>query len=105
MAWPWQAFEQADSIGMVRPAEKVIDRGGLDVLPRIHDRDPIADLVSRAEVMRGEEDGYAMFFREPPEQLENLRLDRDVERGGGFIGNDELWLRQQGKRNHEPLSL
>src|SRR3984893_17671062 len=105
MPWPRQAFEQTHGVRMVRPAKKIIYRGGLDILPRIHDRDPVADLISRAQVVGGEEDSDAAFFREPLEQLENLRLDRDVERGRGFIGNDELRLRQQRERNHEPLPL
>ena len=71
MPRPRQAFEQTHGVRMVRPAKKIIDRGGLDVLPDTY-RDPIANLIGRAQVVGGEEDSDAAFFREPLEQLENL---------------------------------
>ena len=39
------------------------------------------------------------------EQFENLRLDRHVERGGGFIGNQQLRFIGERHRNHHALPL
>ena len=42
---------------------------------------------------------------EPAQQLENLRLDGDVEGGGGLIGDEEVGLVGQGHGDHHALAL
>jgi hypothetical protein len=70
--------------------QDVVGRPLLHDAARIHHRDPVAELRHDAEVMGDEED------REPPvaaqivEQRQDLRLHRDVERGGGFVRDDHL---------------
>jgi hypothetical protein len=41
--------------------------------------------------------------RHSREQRDDLRLDRDIERGGRLVGDDELRVRGQGQRDHHAL--
>ena len=38
------------------------------------------------------------------EKLENLRLDRDIERGCGLVGDNEIRSTKQRERNHDALT-
>ena len=44
------------------------------------------------------------FFLEANQQIENLSLDRDIQRCRRFIRNQEFWTRGERHRNHGPLS-
>ena len=90
---------------MLRAREEIVDRRGLDLLARVHHRDAVANLISGAEVVSGEQDRDPAFLGEPLQQFENLRLDGGVERGGRLVGDHELRLRQQGERDHQALGL
>jgi formamidopyrimidine-DNA glycosylase len=47
-----------------------------------------------------EQDGAAMLVRQTTQQAQDLRLDGDVERGRGFVRDDQRRIRQQGHRDH-----
>ena len=104
---PWlrQAFQQTHRVGMAGALKEIIDRRHLYFLPSIHHRDAVADFVCGAEVMRREQHRHAAFLDEPLQQLENLRLDGDVERGRGLVRDDEIGLGHQRERDHQPLPL
>ena len=42
---------------------------------------------------------------EPPQQVENLGLDRGVDRGRGLVGDEQIRIGRQGLRDEHPLSL
>ena len=44
------------------------------------------------------------FLLEVLQQIENLRLDRDVQRGGRFIGDEQFWLGDERHRDHNALA-
>ena len=71
----------------------------------MHDGDRVAHAANDGEVVRDEEIGEAELALEVFEQVENLRLDRDVERRYGFVADNEL--RTEGERtgNPDPLPL
>ena len=39
------------------------------------------------------------------QQVEDLRLHRDVQRGGGLVEHDDVRVRRQGSGNSDPLAL
>ena len=90
---------------MGRRGEEAVDRRGLDVLPGIHDVDGVADFIGRAQVVRGQQHGDVAFGRQAADQAENLRLNGDVERRGGFVGDHQVRTGQQRHRDHQPLAL
>ena len=84
---------QAEVIELLRQLRS--DRG-LAVLFVSHDLAVVSELCDRivvfyaGEVVGDEEHGQASLVAQLPQQVEDLRLDGDVECGGGFIGHEQL---------------
>ena len=55
--------------------------------------------------MRDEQVGQPVLFLEILEQIDHLRLDRDVKCGDWLIANDEVRLNSKGTRNPDALAL
>jgi hypothetical protein len=87
--------EQRLGIGMKgRPEECVLLRE-LDDLSEIHDGDPVADVLDHREIMRNEEVGELQLLLQVPQQIDDLRLDGDVERRDGLVEHDEARIEHQ----------
>ena len=95
--------EQADRVGVARLREERGSRRLLDDPAGIHHGHVVAGLRHHAEVVRDQQDRRAEPLPQVGEQVEDLRLDRDVERGGRLIGDDEVWLAGQRHGDHHPL--
>jgi hypothetical protein len=77
---------------------------GLHRLAVIHHQGAVRDLRDHAHIMRDEEDRHPLFLLQDLEQLQDLRLDRDVERGRRLVGDQQFWLAGQGHRDHHALA-
>ena len=95
---------QALRIGMARPLHHVAHRADLDDAAGIHDRHAVGGLGDHAHVVRDQHDGRAALTAQPLEQLDDLRLDRHVERRGRLVGDQQLGLGAQGQRQHHALA-
>ena len=95
----------ASGIGMLRVAEHVLGRAGLDDLAEIHDGDAVADLLHHRHVVRDEEVGEAQLGLQLLQELQDLRLDRDVERGDAFVGDDDLRVEAERAGDADALAL
>ena len=73
---------------MARIAEQLAHRRLLDDPSGVHHRDPVGHLGDDAEVVRDQEEREAQPLLQVAQQVENLRLDRDVERGRRLVGDD-----------------
>ena len=62
----------------------------LDDAAGVHDDDVLGDLGDDAEIVGDEDDAHPSFSCELAEQLEDLRLDGDVERGRRLVGDEQL---------------
>jgi hypothetical protein len=62
-----------------------LDRPLLDDLARIHHADDVGDAADDAEVMGDEQHAHAEPRPDLGEQRQDLRLHRDVERGGRLV--------------------
>ena len=71
----------------------------------MHDRDPVGDVADDADVVGDEDVGEAELVLQVLEQVDDLRLDRDVEGGDRLVGDDQLRLYRQGPRDADPLAL
>ena len=58
-----------------------------------------------AEVVRDEDVGEVELVLEVLEQVDDLGLDRDVERGDGLVGDDQLRPQRQRPGDPDPLPL
>ena len=57
------------------------------------------------EIVRDEEVGELELLLELFEQVDHLRLDRDVEGGDGLVGDDEVRVGRESAREADPLAL
>ena len=56
----------------------------------IHYGDAVRDLRDHGKIVRDEEHGQAELGAELGEEIEDLGLDGDIERGGGLVGDEQL---------------
>jgi hypothetical protein len=70
----------------------------------IHHQHMIGDAGQQAEVMRDHDDGGVELAPHLVEQLDDLRLHRDVQRRRRLIGDDQRRLEDQRHRDHDALA-
>jgi len=90
---------------VLRGGEQLGHGCGLDELAVQHHGDAIGEVGDHAHVVRDEHDGRALFVAETPQQLEDLGLNRHVERRGGLVGDDDLRPQRERHRDHDALLL
>ena len=97
--------QQLAGIGMLGGVE---DAGGgalLDDLALGHDADPVRHLADDAEVMGDQQHRHAETLLQVLQQLEDLRLDRDVQRRGRLVRDQQVGLVGECHRDHDALPL
>ena len=90
---------------MARVAEDIADRACLDDLARIHDGRAVRHLGNHAHVVRHEDDAHAAagLAAQAAQQVEDLGLDRHIERRGGLVGDEHGGA--AGKRHGDHYAL
>ena len=103
---PGDGDHEALRVGMGELAlcEDGARRRQLHHLSAVHDGDVVGHLRDDAEVMGDEQDGRAVLALEVVHQLEDLRLNRDVQRGGRLVGDEQLRLAGQRHGDHHALA-
>ena len=89
---------------MPRLGEHLSCRAGLDEHSRVHHVHALAHSGDDAEVVRDQDQRRVPLDDQLAEQAENLRLDRDVERGRRLVGDQQLRLAGERHRDHCPLA-
>jgi hypothetical protein len=82
----------------------LVDRAVLDDLAGVHDGDVVAVLRDDAQVVSDQQQRTARLPHQVLEQVEDLRLDRDVEGRGRLVGDDHVRLTGQHHRDHHALT-
>ena len=90
---------------MARGGKQRGARGDLDDMAEIHDRDPVGEVIDHGEVVGDEQEGQAAIFLDVLQEIEDLALDRYVERRQGFVGDDQFGLHHQGPGDGDALAL
>ncbi len=75
----------------------------LDRAPGVHDDDAVADLRDHAEIVRDEDDRGPVRLPESLQELDDLSLERHVERRGRLVGDEQRGLEHERGRDHDPL--
>src|SRR5579859_7412231 len=96
---------QLASVRMCGILEQFSRSATLNNLSLMHHCHPVRDGRNREQVMRNIENTDSEFGAEAREQLQNLRLSNQVERAGGFIGNQQRGTMQDRHRNQHALRL
>ena len=90
---------------MLRVLVDRLRRAELDDTAEVHDRDPVRYLPDHGQVVRDEDEGEVEVVLEAAQQVEDLRLDRDVERGHRLVADDQLRLQRERARDADALPL
>ena len=61
-----------------------------DDLAEVHDRDALAEVLHNGQVVGDEEICEVELGSQVRKQVQDLGLDRDVERRDGFVADDEV---------------
>ena len=77
----------------------------LDDAAEIHHRDALAEMPHDRQIVRDEQVGQAEALAQILEQIDDLRLDRDVERRDRLVADDEFRLERQSARDPDALAL
>ena len=95
--------QQAARVGMLRLGEQPAHRRMLDHLAGVHHHDIVHQVGDHAQVVGDQDDRGAELLLQAAQQVEDLRLDRDVERGGRFVGDQQLGIARQRHADHRAL--
>ena len=84
------ALQQAERVRVARRAEELLRRAGLHEHARVHHVHALAHARDDAEVVRDQDQRRVLLRDELAQQVEDLRLDRDVERGRRLVGDQSF---------------
>ncbi len=87
-----------------RGREDIPLRAALHEFPRIHHHDAVGDLGHHAHIVGDEDDGRAVIAPELLDQAQDLGLDRDVERRGRLVGDQERRVAGERHGDHGTLA-
>ena len=90
---------------MLGIAEHRGDGAGFDDVAIGHDADAVGDAFDHAQIMGDEQHGHAEALLQRLEQVEDLGLHGDVERGGGLVGDEQVGLVGERHGDHDALAL
>ena len=89
---------------MLRIVDHLLHRADLDDPAGVHHGDAVGGLGDHAHVVGDQHHRGAVVAAEALQELDDLRLDRDVERGGGLVGDDEARVGAEGEGDHHALA-
>ena len=90
---------------MARSLENVVPAAALDDLAFRHHADPVGHLAHDGEVVGDEQQRHAALGLEAFQQVEDLGLDRHIERGGRLVGDQQVRLVGKRHGDHYALAL
>ena len=96
--------EQASGVGVGRRPEESSRRRHLHEPPGIHHGHPIAGLGDDAQIVGHDHDRHAQPVAQLEQQLQDLVLDRDVERRRRLVGQQQPRPARQRDRDHHALA-
>ncbi len=89
----WRVFSNSERVGAL-----------LDDAAGVHHRDVVGASGDDAEVVRDQHHRHEPFALLLLQEVEDLRLHGDVERGGRFVGEQELRTARQRDGDHDALA-
>ncbi len=90
---------------MTWPCEQLLGCGGFDDPSKIHHRHGVADVFDHCEIVGYENVRKAESLAQLDQQIEDLRLNRDVERRDRFIGDDQARAQRERPGDTDALAL
>ena len=88
-----------------RAGENLLRRAHFDDAAQVHHGHAPADMTDDAEVVGDEEVREIETLLQVLQQVDNLRLNRDIERGNRLVADDDLGADRQGAGDADALAL
>ena len=95
--------QQSPRIRMTGIIENLIHGSNLYYFSRIHDRYPVCDPRYNAKVMCDKDRRRSQFFLNFPKQVQNLCLNRHIQRCRRLISKQNFRIARQRNRQYDPL--
>ena len=95
--------EEGLGVRVMRAVEHDVCRAELLQPTEIENGDPVRDVADDAEIVRDEEVRDLLLRLQLDEEVEDRRLDGDVERGGRLVADDELRVARERTRDRDSL--
>src|SRR6185503_11321792 len=107
LAWIglWNRCDQRTRVRMRGPLEDARRRSLFDDAAQVHHRDRVADVLHHRQVMADEQVSQTPLALQLQHQVEDLALDRHVQRRDRFVGDHELGLQGQRAGDADALPL
>jgi hypothetical protein len=80
-------------------------RAGFDDPAEVHHGDAVGDVAHHRKIVRDEQVGQAELLLQRLQQIDDLRLDRHVERGDRLVENEQIGTQRQSTGNGDALAL
>ena len=90
---------------MLRIVKNIAGQPLFDDFAVFHHTDAVRNLAHDGQVMGDKQHRHAHVAFQVCQQVENLGLDRDIKRGCGLVGDQQLWPVGQRHRDHHTLAL
>ena len=97
--------QQRLGVRMQRRGEQRLLVGVFDDAAEIHHRDAVADVLDHREIVRDEQVSEPHLALQVDHQVQDLRLDRDVERRHRLVADDQLRLERERAGDADALAL
>ena len=100
----WDALEEAERVGVAWLRENLICSTGLDERSGVHDVYALTHAGDDSEVVRDQDERGPPFCDERAQEVEDLRLNRHVERRCRLVRDEELRLARERHCDHYSLA-
>ena len=97
--------QQRAGIGVLRAAEDLVAAADLHRAAEVHHHHLVGDVPHHREIVADEEIGEAELVLQVGEDVQHLRLDRDVERRYRLVEDQDLRLQHQRAGDRDALAL
>ena len=101
---PRDRVEQALGVRVGGRPVDLVDGRGLHDPARVHHRDLVGDVGDHAEVVGDQDQAHVVLALQLREQVHDLGLHGDVERGGRLVGDDQVGLQGHRHGDHDALA-
>ncbi len=96
--------QQGFAVRVGRDLEQTGHLTDFDGLTGIHHTDALCGFSHHSQVVRDQHQRHVLLFLQAQQQVHDLRLNGHVQRGGRFVGNQQLGLASDGHGNRHTLA-
>ena len=96
--------QQGTGVGVLRRCKHVARLALFHLVAAVHHQHAVGHFGHHAHVVGDEDHAHVHLVLQLANELQDLRLNGYVQRGGGLVGNEQLRLAGQRHRNHHALA-